>query len=46
LVDQADDTLTIINRVIDTMGAIDDPSTLKSIIKELYLEALNVEQHT
>jgi len=44
LIDQAEDTLTIINRVIDGMTEVEDPKILKSIIKELYLEALNVEQ--
>jgi len=46
IIDQAEDTLTIINRVIDVTNDVKDPNILKSIIKELYLEALNVEQHT
>ena len=46
IIDQAEDTLTIINRVIDGMNDVKDPNVLKSIIKELYLEALNVEQNT
>jgi len=46
IIDQAEDTLTIINRVIDGMNEVKDPNVLKSIIKELYLEALNVEQNT
>ena len=46
IVDQAEDTLTIINKVIDGIPDIKDTKILKSIIKELYLEALNVEQNT
>jgi hypothetical protein len=46
LIDQAEDTLTIINRVIDGMNDVKDTNVLKSIVKELYLEALNVEQNT
>lgn len=44
IVDQAEDTLTIINKVIDGLENIDN-SKLKSIIKELYIEALTVEQN-
>jgi hypothetical protein len=44
IVDQAEDTITIINRVIDGLHEDVDPSKLKTIIKELYLEALNVQQ--
>jgi hypothetical protein len=46
IIDQAEDTLTIINRVIDGMNDVKDTNVLKSIVKELYLEALNVEQNT
>ena len=43
ILNEAEDTLTIINKVIDDMNEIRDTNILKSIIKELYLEALNVE---
>jgi DNA repair exonuclease SbcCD nuclease subunit len=46
LIDQAEDTLTIINRVIDGMNDVKDTNVLKSLVKELYLEALNVEKNT
>jgi hypothetical protein len=46
IVDQAEDTITIINRVIDGMSDVEDVNTLKSLIKELYLEALNVGQNS
>jgi predicted DNA binding protein len=46
IVNQAEDTLTIINKVIDGMNDVKDTNYLKSIIKELYLEALNNEQNS
>lgn len=46
LVDQAEDTLTIINRIIDGMNDVKNNNVLKSIVKELYLEALNAERNT
>jgi len=46
IIDQAEDTLTIINKVIDGMNEDVESSKLKGIIKEIYLEALTVEQNT
>lgn len=44
ILDQAEDTLTILNKYVD--GITDDISTdkLKSLMRELYVEALNTEQ--
>jgi len=45
LVDEAEDTLTILNKYVDgiTEESIDNDK-LKTILKELYVEALNTEQ--
>lgn len=45
LVDQAEDTLTILNKYVDgiTEQSIDN-TELKKLLKELYVEALNTEQ--
>lgn len=45
LVDQAEDTLTILNKYVDgiTEDSIDN-NELKSLLKTLYIEALNTEQ--
>ena len=45
LVDQAEDTITILNKYIDGISedSIDNVK-LKNIVKELYVEALNAEQ--
>jgi hypothetical protein len=44
-VDQAEDTLTILNKYVDgiTEQSIDN-NELKKLLKELYVEALNTEQ--
>jgi len=45
MVDQAEDTLAILNTFVDTLKDDNyDSSKLKSILKELYVEALTLEQ--
>ena len=45
MVDQAEDTLTVLNKFVDTIKEENiDNNKLKSILKELYVEALNQEQ--
>lgn len=45
IIDQAEDTLTILNKYVDTIqeNGIDN-NKLKTILRELYVEALNTEQ--
>ena len=44
-IDEAEDTVTIINKYIDGLNNEDiDNGKLKSIMRELYVEALNLEQ--
>ena len=40
-IDQAEDTLTIINKTVDTLGEDIDKTRMKNILRELYLEAIN-----
>jgi len=45
MVNQAEDTLTILNKFVDTIQEENiDTNKLKNIMKELYVEALNTEQ--
>lgn len=45
IIDQAQDTLTILNNYVDSIkDDVIDSNKLKSIFKELYVEALNLEQ--
>jgi hypothetical protein len=45
LVDQAEDTITILNKYVDGISEDNiDNNKLKNILKELYVEALNTEQ--
>jgi hypothetical protein len=45
IIDQAEDTLTILNNYVDAIQEDNlDNSKLKSILKELYLEAINTEK--
>lgn len=41
MIDQAEDTLTIINKTVDTLGEDVDKTRMKNILRELYIEALN-----
>ena len=44
IVDQAEDTLTILGKYIDTVKEENiDNTRLKTLMKELYVEALNTE---
>ena len=45
MLDQAEDTITIINKYVDGIKEDHiDNDKLKSVLKELYVEALNLEQ--
>jgi hypothetical protein len=45
MLDQAEDTLTIINKYVDSINEEHiDTNRLKTVLKELYVEALNQEQ--
>lgn len=45
MVDQAEDTLTILNKYVDSINEESiDNGELKKLLKELYVEALNTEQ--
>lgn len=45
IIDQAEDTVTIINKYVDSIQSDDiDTGKLKNILRELYVEALNAEQ--
>jgi DNA repair exonuclease SbcCD nuclease subunit len=44
LIDQAEDTMTIINKVVDSMELNVNNDRLKVLLKELYVEALDVNQ--
>ena len=44
MIDQSEDTLTIINKVVDNLEMDLSKDRLKSMMKELYVEALNTEQ--
>ena len=43
-VDQAEDTMTILNKYIDNMKLDVDNNKLKSHMRELYVEALNLQR--
>jgi DNA repair exonuclease SbcCD nuclease subunit len=44
LIDQAEDTMTILSKYIDGLQLNVEPEKLKTIMRELYVEALNVEK--
>ena len=45
IIDQAEDTLTILNNYVDAIQDDNlDANKLKNILKELYIEAVNTEQ--
>lgn len=44
VIDQAEDTLTTINKTIDSIGENFDKGKMKNIFRELYIEALNNDQ--
>ena len=43
IVDQAEDTMTILSKYIDALQLDVEPDKLKNIMRELYVEALNTE---
>lgn len=43
IVDQAEDTITILNKYVDNLQLDVEPEKLKSLMRELYIEALNTE---
>jgi hypothetical protein len=43
LVDQAEDTMTILSKYIDGLATNVDSTKLKGLMRELYVESLNVE---
>lgn len=43
IIDQAEDTLTTLNKFIDGLTLNVEPDKLKTIMRELYVESLNVE---
>jgi len=45
MIDQAEDTLTVLNKFVDTIqeDSIDN-GKLKTVLRELYVEALNAEK--
>lgn len=43
LVDQAEDTMTILGKYIDGLQMTVEPDRLKTVMRELYVEALNTE---
>ena len=43
IVNQAEDTITILNKYIDNLTLDVTPDKLKSLMKELYIEAINKE---
>ena len=43
IIDQAEDTITILNRYIDNLELDVESEKLKTIMRELYIEALNTE---
>jgi hypothetical protein len=44
LVDQAEDTMTILGKYIDNLALDVDSKKLKKLMREIYVEALNVEK--
>jgi hypothetical protein len=43
LIDQAEDTMTILSKYIDNLTLNVESEKLKSLMRELYIEALNTE---
>jgi DNA repair exonuclease SbcCD nuclease subunit len=44
LIDQAEDTMTILGKYIDALPLDVEPNKLKNIMREVYIEALNTEK--
>mgnify|MGYP003343899962 FL=1 len=43
IIDQAEDTMTILSKYIDNLALDVEPDKLKTLMRELYVEALNTE---
>jgi hypothetical protein len=43
IIDQAEDTITILNTYIDNLNLDVDTQKLKNVMREIYVEALNTE---
>jgi predicted phosphodiesterase len=43
IIDQAEDTMTILSKYIDNLALDVEPEKLKTVMRELYVEALNTE---
>ena len=43
LIDQAEDTMTILSKYIDNLTLNVESDKLKTLMRELYIEALNTE---
>ena len=43
IIDQAEDTMTILSKYIDNLELDVEPDKLKTLMRELYVEALNTE---
>lgn len=44
LIDQAEDTMTILSKYIDNLALDVEPTKLKTLMREVYIEALNTEK--
>jgi hypothetical protein len=44
MIDQAEDTMTILSKFIDNMTLDVETTKLKTIMREVYIEAMNVEK--
>lgn len=44
IIDQAEDTMTILSKYIDNLQLQVEPEKLKAVMRELYVEAINVER--
>ena len=44
IVNQAEDTMTILSKYIDNLALNVEPEKLKGVMRELYVEALNTEK--
>jgi hypothetical protein len=43
IVDEAEDTLTILNKFVDSLNIKTDKTAIKQVLQELYNEASNME---
>jgi hypothetical protein len=43
IIDQAEDTMTILSKHIDNLALDVEPEKLKALMRELYIEAINTE---